>query len=273
VQAIPTWAPPSGTLGQIVAEAAARVDELKRRSRDLEAAAERARDTPSMARALRRSDVAVLAEIKRRSPSRGPIKPDLAPVLQAEEYVAGGAAGISILTEPRHFGGSADDLRVVRGHVSVPLLKKDFHIDPVQLLEARALGASAVLLIARALEPRNLNALFAEARALRLEVVAEVRTEAELDLVLSAGAEIVGVNSRDLETLAVDFAVPERLIPRIPSALVAVVESGVTSRRDVERVAAWGADAVLVGSALSAAADPRAAVAELTGVHRASRGP
>jgi indole-3-glycerol phosphate synthase len=271
VQAFPAWSPPGGTLGQIVSETRQRVDELKRRRRALETCAAEQRAAPPFAAALRRRDVAVIAEVKRRSPSRGEINPQLSPGLQAAAYHAGGAAAISVLTEPRHFGGSSDDLVAVRTAAPVPILKKDFHIDAIQLVEARALGASAVLLIARSLEPTALADLVAEAVAHGLEALIEVRTEAELDWALSSDATVIGVNSRDLETLAVDFAVTERLLPLIPAGRVAIAESGVQGRTDVERAAACGADAVLIGSALSTAADPAAAVRALTGVRRGSR--
>jgi indole-3-glycerol phosphate synthase len=271
VQAFPAWSPPGGTLGQIVAETGARVAELRRRRKALEAAAVAERRAPSLAAALRRDDVAVIAELKRRSPSRGDINAGLLPGPQAAAYVAGGAAAISVLTEPRHFGGSADDLAAVRSAIDVPLLQKDFHVDPLQLIEARALGASAVLLIARAVDPRTLKDLVAGASALGLEALVEVRTESELEVALGTVAPVIGINCRDLESLAVDFAVTERLLPLVPPDRIAVAESGIRSRVDVEQAASCGADAVLVGSSVSAASDAVAAVGALTGVRRASR--
>lgn len=271
MQAFPAWSPPGGTLGQIVSETRQRVDELKRHRRALEAGAADRPRAPSFAAALRRADVAIVAELKRRSPSRGNINIDLSSGRQAAAYHAGGAAAISVLTEERYFGGSGDDLVAARAAAPIPVLKKDFHIDRIQLVEARALGASAVLLIARALEPAALTALAREAEGLGLEALIEVRTDAELERAVSTGAPIIGVNSRDLETLAVDFAVTARLLPLIPASLVAIAESGVSVREDVERAASCGADAVLVGSALSAATDAAAAVRALTGVRRSSR--
>jgi indole-3-glycerol phosphate synthase len=271
VQAFPAWSAPGGTLGQILSETGQRVDELKRRVHALESQAAGQMSPVPFAAALRRPDVAIIAEVKRRSPSRGEINVDLAPAGQAIAYEAGGASAISVLTEPLHFGGSGDDLASVRAAARVPVLKKDFHLDAVQLLEARALGASAVLLIARALEPRLLTALAAESAALGLEVLVEVRTERELDLALSTNAAAIGVNSRDLETLELDFGVSERLLPLVPAERLAIAESGVSGRDDVERAARRGADAVLVGSSVSAAADPAAAVRALTGVSRSTR--
>lgn len=271
MQAIPAWAAPGGTLGRIIAETRPRVAELKKRRRALEAGAAERAPAPSLEQALRRPDVAIIAEVKRRSPSAGEINAALSPAQRAAAYSAGGAAAISVLTEPRHFGGSADDLLAVRAAAPLPVLKKDFHIDPIQVIEARALGASAVLLIARAVDPATLTALAREAAAVGVEAFIEVRSEAELERALATGAAVIGVNSRDLETLALNFEVTERLVPLIPAARVAVAESGVHARSEVERAAQWGADAVLVGSALSAAPDPRLAVLALIGIPRASR--
>ena len=253
-------------------EAEARASALEADRSALEAAAALTPAGPSLARALRARTVTLLAEVKRRSPSRGAIAEGLDAVAQAGAYAKGGAAGVSILTEPKHFGGSADDLRAVRAALTIPALKKDFHVAPIQLLEARALGASAALLIARALAPALLDELVAYARAIQLEVLVEVRDEDELERALAAGATMVGVNNRNLESLEIDTGTAERLIPRMRESIVAIAESGVRSRADVERYAACGADAVLVGSMLSASADPAAAVQSLAGVPRRPRG-
>jgi indole-3-glycerol phosphate synthase len=264
------WTAPAGVLGQIVAESRERVRALtSARRSELELAAANAPPPVSFAKALRAgSTIAVIAEVKRRSPSQGEINAALSASAQAKAYAAGGAAAISVLTEPNHFGGSMDDLAEVWKAVAIPLLRKDFVIDRTQLWEARLAGAAAVLLIVRALEPGRLDALAAEARALGLEPLVEVRTESELARALAAGAEVVGVNQRDLETLAVDPAVAARLLPVVPGDRVAVSESGVKTHADVERAAACGADAVLVGSALSGSADPSAAVRALATVPR-----
>jgi len=216
--------------------------------------------------ALQRREVAIVAEIKRESPSKGVLNARIDASAQASAFERGGAAAISVLTEPTFFGGSLDDLRAACKAVQVPVLKKDFHIDVSQLIEARNVKAAAVLLIARALSPQELAKLMMAARRLELETVVEVRNEAELECALDAGAEIVGVNSRDLETLVVDESVPERLLPLIPEDLIRIWESGVKDVRDVERAAACGADAVLVGSALSRAEDPAALIKSLRGV-------
>jgi len=216
--------------------------------------------------------VALIAEVKRRSPSKGSIAPALDAATQARAYVDGGAKAISVLTEPSHFGGSTSDLASVKAAVSVAALKKDFHMRPIQLVEARALGASAALLIARALSPDRLREMTDTARRLGLEVLVEVRDEAELDRALECGATLIGVNNRNLESLVIEPATAERLIPRIPAGLIAIAESGMSTRDDVERYAKCGADAVLVGSSISAAADPTQATRSLAGVPRRSRG-
>ena len=229
------------------------------------------RDVLPFASALRSNSVAVVAEVKRRSPSKGWIQPSMNAATQVKAYESAGARAISVLTEPAHFAGSNDDLTAVRAAVSVPVLKKDFHVEPIQLVEAKALGASAALLIVRALGPELLLQLMATARELALEVLVEVRDETELELALNAGAKIVGINNRNLETLAIDAATSERLLGRVPSGVIAIAESGVSVRADVERVAEAGADAVLVGSSVSAAANPEDAVRCLTGVPRVDR--
>lgn len=226
---------------------------------------------PSLLAVLRGPAVALLTEIKRRSPSKGAIAESLDAVAQARAYASGGAAGVSVLTEPAHFGGSISDLIAVRQTLPIPALKKDFHVAPIQLIEARALGASAALLIARALPPALLDELMALGRELALELLVEVRDEAELARALAGGATMIGVNNRDLETLLIDPATSDRIIPLIPAHVVAIAESGVRSREDVERYAAIGADAVLVGSSLSASADPVAATRAIAGVPRIDR--
>ncbi len=217
------------------------------------------------------SRVAVIAEVKRRSPSAGPIAEGLAPAAHARAYVAGGAAAISVLTDEVHFGGSLADLDAVGGAVAVPLLRKDFIIDETQLCEARIHGASAVLLIVRALDPVALEELAAQARELGLARLVEVHGEAELEPALRVSPEAVGVNARDLETLRVDVGGSEAVLRAVPPGVLAVAESGLATRADVARVAAWGADAVLVGTSVARAADPAGAVRALTDVPRSGR--
>jgi indole-3-glycerol phosphate synthase len=272
VQASPAWNPPVGVLGGIVAEARVRAQLLRGNDSALREAAERVPLAPAFATALRAPSVAVIAEAKRRAPSKGWIKPGMSAVDQALAYEAGGAAAISVLTEPNHFGGSAEDLLAVRAAVRIPALKKDFHVDPIQLVEAKALGASAALVIVRALSPAELVALAETARSLDLELLVEIRDQEEFDRAMDIGAGVIGINNRNLETLEIDPSTSERMLPLIPPGIVAVAESGISQRADVERVARCGADAVLVGSSISSADDPCAAVRNLSIVPRVARG-
>jgi len=272
VQGYSVWTPPSGTLGRIVDETRARVRALADRADALVRMASERERGPSFAAALQADRVAVIAEVKRRSPSKGDIAPGLAAADQARRYEQGGAAAISVLTEPSNFGGSLDDLAAVSAAVRIPVLRKDFLIDRLQLLEAKAYGASAVLLIARALEPARLLALAAAAREAALETLIEVRDEAELERALEAQADAVGINNRNLETLEIDPTTALRLLPLVPASIPAVAESGLREPADVERAAQAGAHAVLVGSAVSAAADPVTAVRALAAVPRRERG-
>ena len=213
-------------------------------------------------------DVKVVAEVKRSSPSKGAINLGLDLTQRVVAYESGGAAAISVLTEPTRFGGSNDDLTDARGAVRIPLLKKDFHVAPVQILEARSLGASAALVIARAVPPARLEELMRAGADAGIEILVEVRDERELDLALTLGAKLIGVNNRNLETLEIDPETSLRLLPLIPRDVVAIAESGVRTAKDVERLGKAGADAVLVGSELSASSDPEAAVRSLTGIKR-----
>ncbi|HMI58482.1 MAG TPA: indole-3-glycerol-phosphate synthase, partial [Gemmatimonadaceae bacterium] len=252
-----------------MAESADRVRAMSDGERGaIERAAAAAVARPSFLEAFGGKMVAVIAEVKRRSPSKGAIRETISADAQALAFERGGAAAISVLTEPKHFGGSLIDLESARDRVRSPLLRKDFHCDAIQLFEAKASGASAALLIARALAPAMLGELMSVADDLGLEPLVEVRTEAELMLALELGARVIGINSRDLETLEVDAGVPERLLRLVPNGVIAVAESGVESLADVEDRARWGADAVLVGSALSASDDPEATVRALTTVER-----
>lgn len=218
--------------------------------------------------ALRRSTPAVIAEIKRGSPSRGTFPIMVDPPEVARSYIAGGAAALSVLTDAPFFDGSLADLRAVSSiaHAAtpgVPVLRKDFILDEYQLVEARAYGADAVLLIVASLEPALLKALHGEARSLGLDVLVEIHDEAELDRALDLGAAAIGINNRDLRTFSIDLAVTERLARRIPADVVVVSESGIATRADVERVVDAGAGAVLVGESLILSEDRAAAVASL----------
>jgi indole-3-glycerol phosphate synthase len=226
---------------------------------------------PSFRAALRRPHLAVIAEVKRRSPSAGSIREDLDPADRAALYAAHGAAAISILTDTPYFGGSVQDLRAAAERCAVPLLRKDFIIDEVQILEARAAGASAVLLIARILTGQRLEQLLRCAEVLGLDALVEVHTEAELATALDTGATVIGVNSRDLDTFAVDVETAWKLLAEVPVDRLAVAESGLVGRQDVARAAEAGADAVLIGTALSAAESPATLLRELSMVPRHGR--
>ncbi|HEX7938196.1 MAG TPA: indole-3-glycerol phosphate synthase TrpC [Gemmatimonadaceae bacterium] len=269
MQASSTWLPPGGTLGRILEETRRRVTSIEGGLTGVEAGS--ATDRPGLAASLRGDHVAVIGEVKRKSPSKGVLKGDLNPAKQSAAMERGGAVAISVLTEPSFFAGSLDDLAAVRAAVTLPVLRKDFHIDPLQLVEARRASATAVLLIARALDQPQLLKLMQFAERLGLETIVEVRTEAELERAVAAKAAIIGVNSRDLETLEVDETVPERLMPLIPNKCIGVWESGVHDADAVRRAAACGADAVLVGSALSKSSNPEQLMRELSSVKRVGR--
>jgi indole-3-glycerol phosphate synthase len=267
-QGFSVWTPPTGTLGALTDEAVARAATLRARARELQSEAKGRPPAPSFRDALRRRDVGIIAEVKRSSPSKGIINAQLDLGDQVTAYEQGGAAAISILTEATRFGGSPDDLVRARSYTRLPLLKKDFHVDVVQIWEARALGASAALVIARAVAPSVLEDLVGAGRDVQLEIVVEVRDEAELARALNAGAEIIGINNRNLETLEIDPETAPRLLPKVPRGIVAIAESGVKTVADVEAAAGSGADAILVGSLLSAAKDPQKTLESLTGVAR-----
>ncbi|HJZ60773.1 MAG TPA: indole-3-glycerol phosphate synthase TrpC [Miltoncostaeaceae bacterium] len=210
--------------------------------------------------------VSLIAEVKRASPSRGPIRPGASVTEIVRAYEASGAGACSILTEPTRFGGSLDDLVEARAACGLPLLRKDFIVDEYQLLEARAAGADAVLLIVAALEHDRLGQLLQAAADLRLEALVEVHDEEDTQIAVEAGAEIIGVNNRDLRTLEVDPETVLQLLPDIPAGTVVVAESGIGTAEDVRRMGEAGVDAVLVGEALMRAPDPGEAVrALLTG--------
>ena len=222
--------------------------------------------------ALRSPGVGVIAEIKRRSPSRGSLAEISEPAGLARQYQAGGARVISVLTEGRRFGGSLADLDDVRAAVSVPVLRKDFVISSYQVHEARAHGADLVLLIVAALEQNVLIGLRERVESLGMTALIEVHDEDEASRALDAGARVIGVNARDLRTLAVDRSVFERIAPGLPSNVVKIAESGVRDAHDLITYAAAGADAVLVGEGLVTSGNPRQAVADLVtaGAHPAT---
>lgn len=253
-------------LESIVERKRAEVTRLWPRAAELRAAALAAKPARGFIAALTRpgaGDVRLIAEIKRRSPSRGLLRPDFDPARLARDMAKAGAAALSVLTDAESFGGSMDDLRVARGSCAIPVIRKDFVLDEAQLAEARAAGADAALLIVRLLSPQRLAELLAEARALGLDALVEVHDEREAGVAVAARATCIGVNSRDLGTFRVDLGIAERVLPRIPAHLCRVAESGIATRADVDRVRAAGADAILVGEALMARPQVAPAIAEL----------
>ena len=259
------------SLEQILIAARGRLPALAADRALLERAASDAPRPPAFSAALRRPHVAVIAEVKRRSPSAGTIREDLDPADRAERYARHGAAAISVLTDTEFFGGSLDDLRAAVGRTAVPVLRKDFILDELQVLEARAAGAAAVLLIVRALTQPRLVALLACVREAGLEALVEVHTGGEVERALDSGAEVLGVNSRDLDSFRIDTDTAWALLQEVPARCVAVAESGMATPADVSAAAAAGADAVLIGTALSAAADPDALLARLSALPRQGR--
>lgn len=209
--------------------------------------------------------VNVIAECKRRSPSKGVLAADYDPVWIARQYEDGGAAAISVLTEPTFFDGALEHLTAVRSSVVRPLLRKDFIVDEYQLFEARAAGADAVLLIVAALEQAQLIALQKRAWDLGLATLVEVHDEAELARAVDSGARVIGVNNRNLRTLVVDVDASNRLAPRVPREVIAVSESGLKSREELEQLAAAGYRAFLIGERFMTDPDPAAAIRRLTG--------
>lgn len=207
--------------------------------------------------------VAVIAEIKRASPSRGPLAPDLDAATMARHYQAGGASALSVLTDREFFSGSLEDLQAAREATMLPVLRKDFTIGPADVLDARLMGADAVLLIAVALDENELRELHQLALTVGLDALVEVHDEAEAERALSVGASVIGVNQRDLVTFQVDHERAERVARVLPDSVVKVAESGIGGPEDVRRLAGAGFDAVLVGESLVVSPDPGAGVAAL----------
>ena len=257
-----------GVLDEIVAHKRGEVTAARARRplSELSAACRALPPARDFAAALRPSGgqrVRIIAEVKRASPSKGVMAGGLDPAAQAGRYAAAGAAAVSVLTDLKYFGGSLDDLIAVRAAVDAPVLRKEFIVDEYQLWEARAAGADAVLLIVAALSAEALRDLFHASKGVGLATLVEAHTAAEVDQALSLGAPVVGVNNRNLQTLQTSLDTSIELLPRIPPGTVAVSESGLHHRADVERVVAAGAQAVLVGEALVRAADVAAKVREL----------
>lgn len=215
--------------------------------------------------ALTRRTPAVIAEIKKASPSKGLLAPDFNPALQAQRYFAGGAAALSVLTDRQFFQGSLSDLKTARAVATLPVLRKDFTIDELDVLEAAASGADAILLIAAILTVEEMRRFRELAETFGMAALVEVHDDEELDRALESGAQVVGVNNRDLRTFEVSLETSERLARRMPEGIVKVAESGIHSREDVERLRASGFHAFLVGEHLMKSGDPAAALRALIG--------
>jgi indole-3-glycerol phosphate synthase len=245
-------------------------DEVERRRAsvslaELEAVLRERPEGRPFSEALIRPGISVIAEHKRRSPSAGPLRENSSVVDVVQAYERGGAAALSILTEPFHFGGSLDDLRAARAATDLPVLRKDFIVDGYQVYESAAAGADAILLIVAALELDELAELLGEARSLDLDVVVEVHDEDELELALEVDADVVGLNNRDLSDFSVDIERTYELLSDVPAGKTVVAESGFSTREQLDDLERVGIDAVLVGETLMRAADVEAACRELSG--------
>ena len=253
-------------LHEILATADERAIEAERRIDEHQTAVRSLPRSRDLVEALRAPGLSVIAEIKRRSPSAGDIDIDLDPAAQAIAYEAGGAAAISVLTEPHFFAGSLGDLEDVASAVGIPVLRKDFTRNEAQIWEARASGADAILLIVAALDQVRLERLVACADEVGVAAIVEAHSVGELERAVAAGAAVVGVNNRDLTTFVTDLSVAERAAHALPDGVVTIGESGVSSVEGAARMRAAGYDAILVGEALVRHPDPAAFVAELRAV-------
>jgi indole-3-glycerol phosphate synthase len=253
-------------LDKIVAQKLAELEEVQKNVplSELKAAAREKAPPLDFAAALKGKNIRLIAEVKRASPSRGALKPDLDAVSLAETYARCGAAAISVLTEGHYFGGSGEDLKAIRHKLpKIPLLRKDFILKPYQVFESRAWGADALLLIVAILDDSQLKELLSLSRELGMQCLVEVHSQEELKRALAGGARIIGINNRNLDTLAVDIDVTPRLRPLIPPERVVVSESGIKGRGDIQRLRKLGVNAVLIGEALVTASDVAAKIKEL----------
>ncbi len=258
---------------QLIGAAREGVEERRSRTSQAELESrlpERGRDRP-FDEALVRPGLSLIAEFKRRSPSAGEISATATVAAQVGAYERGGAAALSVLTDERHFGGSLDDLQAARAGCDLPILRKDFIVDPYQLYEAAVYGADAVLLIVRALDDELLRRLYEETRSLDLDCLVEVHDAGELERALELDADVIGINNRNLDEGLVDVATTYELMPDVPAGKTVVAESGISARAELEELERVGVDAVLIGGALMSATDPEALARELTGADEGTK--
>ena len=260
-----------GVLASIVRTKKEELAALRPRAASLEAQVADAPPVRDFAGALRSRHVALIAECKRRSPGAGPIRPDLDVAALTRAYEEAGAAALSVLTDSAYFGGSPSDLSTARSATSLPILRKDFTLDPIQVIEARAAGADAILLIVRILEDAELRALLSEADGLGMQALVETHDADELARAVRLGARVIGINNRDLATFTTDLDTTLGLLEQVPEEVIIVSESGIRGANDVARLGAAGVDAILVGETLLRASDPGTAAAELSRVPRVDR--
>jgi len=261
-------------MDQLIAGAREGVDARRRDlpQADLEAQLSARTEDRPFNEALVRPGLSLIAEFKRRSPSAGPLALESIDITtQVAAYERGGAAALSVLTDEPHFGGSLGDLRAARAACGMPIIRKDFIVDPYQLYEAAVNGADAVLLIVAALSDGDLRSLYQEARSIDLDCLVEVHDAEELERALEAGAEVIGINNRDLDDMSVDIGTTFELMPDVPAGKTVVAESGISGRGELEELDRVGVDAVLIGGALMRAEDPEAKVRELAGSDESTR--
>ncbi len=256
-----------GTIEQLISVARQGVNRrrLEVPQADLEARLSEQGGSRPFGEALARPGLSLIAEFKRRSPSAGEISPTAQVADRVGAYERGGATALSILTDETNFGGSLEDLRTARMACGLPILRKDFMVDPYQLYEAAVNGADAVLLIVRALDDHALRSMHEEARAIDLDCLVEVHDAAELERALELGADVIGINNRDLDEGTVDVSTTYELMPGVPAGKTVVAESGISTREELTELERAGVDAALIGGALMEAADPEAKARELTG--------
>jgi len=262
-----------GLIEQLIAAAREGVERRREQTPQpaLEARLESRGEDRPFNEALVRPGLSLIAEFKRRSPSAGRISEGSGVAPQVQAYERGGAAALSVLTEEDHFGGSLEDLRDARAACDLPILRKDIIIDPYQLYEAAVNGADAVLLIVAALSDEDLCSLYKEARSIDLDCLVEVHDAEELERALEAGAEVIGINNRNLDDMSIDIATTFELMPDVPAGKTVVAESGISGRQELEELDRVGVDAVLIGGALMSAPDPEAKTRELAGTDESTR--